>query len=265
MPFTSKLYYICKRIIHSLPVRQIESIISPEFIASIQKTNLTELKEILAVPFQLSDKTVDIIANCTKLVQFSKDELLIEQGRTCDKIYFIASGIVRMYYSYDGNEDVRLFALEGDIITSVSSFAFASKSVFNYSAMCETKAYVMTFDDMRRVFRESHEFQQWTAHSLFGQIGSLEYRYLYSGIGNALLRYASFITNRPKDIIDRIPLKHLASYLKMTPQTLSRIRRQYIHMTDSEKAALNVSHKEYGNNINMRYSAFDDINTTDCI
>ena len=63
----------------------------------------------------------------------------------------------------------------------------------------------------------------------FTELYTLERRYSYVGTGDAYSRYKAFMQMRPQEDIQNIPLKYIASYLGITPQTLSRMRRIYAH------------------------------------
>ena len=73
---------------------------------------------------------------------------------------------------------------------------------------------------------ENHDLAFWMRNVLIEQVYAFERRYVYLGTYDAYARYEQFIKMRP-ELFTRIPLKYLAQYLKITPQTLSRIRKEY--------------------------------------
>ena len=80
---------------------------------------------------------------------------------------------------------------------------------------------------MESVFRKSNDLANWGRIVAFEEIYALERRYTYVGTGDAYSRFKSFIEMRSMDVIRQIPLKYIASYLGITPQTLSRMRRRF--------------------------------------
>ena len=87
----------------------------------------------------------------------------------------------------------------------------------------------VSFDDLRKAISENSELSAWLRDLLFGQLNALERRYTYrSGRGDAYHRYVAMIEKRPHKRFNDIPLKHIAQYLQITPQMLSKIRRRYL-------------------------------------
>jgi hypothetical protein len=76
------------------------------------------------------------------------------------------------------------------------------------------------------LIKSSHEWAEWVSYLLIDGLYVFERRYTFLGRGDALTRYTNFMKMRPKWMVNCIPLKYIASYLGITPQTLSNIRRK---------------------------------------
>ena len=86
---------------------------------------------------------------------------------------------------------------------------------------------MITKADLERLFESSIELANWGRLIAYGELFTLERRYSFVGTGDAYSRYKAFMQMRPQEDIQQIPLKHIASYLGIAPQTLSRMRRIY--------------------------------------
>lgn len=144
-------------------------------------------------------------------------------GHTCRTIYFISKGSARIYY-YKGETDVtESFAFEGQILARVESL-FSGKPSRKGIQMLETSEVVAinatqlfrlydAFPDVERLFRKVFEAGYVEA---FNRMESLQFH-------SAEERYRDLLETSP-DILKRAPLKFIASYLGVTPVSLSRIR-----------------------------------------
>ncbi len=188
-----------------------------------------ELEEIMQEPWMPSREVVARIKSMGASVCFNRGELLVKQGEKCDAIFIIKTGVCRSFYQDDTYEDTNLFAKDGDIITSVTAYFQGKPALFSIEALSPMEVITINFDDLKKALTESNELSAWVRDLLFGQLNALEARYTYrSGRGDAYSRYLSLIAKWPHHNLQYIPLKHIAQYLQIAPQTLSRLRRRYV-------------------------------------
>ena len=90
-------------------------------------------------------------------------------------------------------------------------------------ALEDSSALAVTFSDFRRLIDERPDLMRWWSTVLLLQVYCLERRYVWIGTCDATQRYKTMLKIR-SSIINRIPLKYVAQYLNVTPETLSRIR-----------------------------------------
>lgn len=160
---------------------------------------------------------------------FRRRDKLITQGNKCDCVYLIREGCARSYFLSDEIEETNMFAIEGDIFTSMTSFVTDGDAIFSWEAITDISAYCVSFSAIRRLMSENTGFLTWVARLMAGQIAALETRFPYrGGAYNASQRYSAFMSHRMSKYLKLIPLKYIAQYLHMTPQTLSKIRRTSI-------------------------------------
>ncbi len=107
---------------------------------------------------------------------------------------------------------------------SMFSFSRDLPAVSSIEALTDAKVYVLSFEDARRLIMTNDEWARWTAIHLLDGLFVLERRNTFLRHGDALRRYCNFVRMRTANTSNKIPLKYIASYLNMTPPTLSRIR-----------------------------------------
>jgi CRP-like cAMP-binding protein len=149
----------------------------------------------------------------------------LNEGETCQKIAFITKGAVRMYYIIKGEERSKDFQFEGQFTGSLASMLTQTPSKFAIAALEDTTLIEINGSDLLSLY---DDYKVWER---FGRI-YLTNSFLYKEKREASLlfdssttRYENLVREQPQHI-QRIPLKHLASYLGITPESLSRIRKK---------------------------------------
>lgn len=153
----------------------------------------------------------------------SKGQLLIKEGDTERNLYLVESGALRVFYLTEFEEMTIRLGYKGSIITSLSSFIKGTPSEFYIDAIRKTKLKVISKKNLADLVSESAEnLKQYNdlLESLITQQIEREIDLLIASPTERLQR----LLQRSPDLFQEIPLKYIASYLRMTPETLSRIR-----------------------------------------
>lgn len=186
-----------------------------------------ELEEIIGSIYPVPAEEVAKVAACAELIKIGRGEAIVEQGRRNDHYYFVREGLLRSYCDNDGREDTLWFAVTGDAIGSMHSIYKGLPAISSIEALVRTELYRIPKADMDALFRESKHLANWGYNLAIEELYSLERRYLYIGKGDAYTRFRQFIEMRDAEVIQQIPLKYIAAYLNITPQTLSKLRMKY--------------------------------------
>lgn len=155
-----------------------------------------------------------------------KDELLIREGQICDFIAFVQKGALHCYFlKENGNEMTEDFSTENEFITDYFSFLTQLPSSQNTVALEDSELLILWKKDIENFYKKHSKFQELgrlIAESLYIE----KYQRIRSFlIEDAEQKYLSLCQNRPY-LVDRIQHYHLASYLGISPETLSRIRKK---------------------------------------
>ena len=157
----------------------------------------------------------------TKVI--SRGQFLIKEGEIERNLYLVESGALRVFYLTEFDEVTIRFGYKGSMITSLSSFIKGTPSEFYIDAIRKTALKVISKKSLTNLVNESHEnLKQYTAllESLITQQTEREIDLLITSPTERLSR----VLQRSPNLFQEIPLKYIASYLRMTPETLSRIR-----------------------------------------
>lgn len=156
---------------------------------------------------------------------YAAGEYFSEAGRVAQEIGFIVSGVFRVcYFDRDGTETTKYFLDEGNFVVDLQSYQYRQPSAEYVQAVTEVRALVFkahAWEELR------HTIVDWprVEHNLIMR-GLLEKLNRRSPLvsTDAATRYAEFLVTFPA-LANRVPLSYLASYIGVTPQSLSRIRR----------------------------------------
>jgi len=160
-----------------------------------------------------------------RLKTLKKNEFLLREGEVCNKVVFINTGCLRYFFIVDGMEKTGQFFFESTWYTDLESFLSGEPSEQYIQALEDTQLLMINKTDLLELYTQNHKFER------FGRL-LIEQEFLGLRRKNKILtnlsaeeRYLDLIQNRPK-VIERVPQIHIASYLGVQPESLSRIRKR---------------------------------------
>ncbi len=162
-------------------------------------------------------------ANCS-LVFIKKGENLQSFGQTCKTIYFINKGIARIYYYKDGVDITESFSFEGEVIARVESLFTGNPSQKAIQVLEDTELVVINASQLFGLYDVHPQIER--LFRLIFEAGYVETVNRIESIQfhSAEERYLALM--KKPQLLQKIPLKHIASYLGITQVSLSRIRAQ---------------------------------------
>jgi CRP-like cAMP-binding protein len=171
----------------------------------------------------LSDADWQQIAACLSRREVPKETLLLEEGKVCRYLYFLETGLLRFFILKEGNEITKYFTDIPYCFTSQKSFTAQKPARESIETLEDSVIWQMSFDDAHRLLT----LPSWSQfiRKLIQEVQSLTEEILEEiQTETAENRYKKMLLEEP-ELVQRIPLKHLASYLGIAPQSLSRIRK----------------------------------------
>jgi CRP-like cAMP-binding protein len=175
-------------------------------------------------PLTGEEKTV--ITSHFEVGHFTEGDYLFRGGRVCNKLFFIVSGVVRMVAVNDKGVEVTHFFVGANQFGTILA-SFNDETVAEDSIQCCSPVVALTIQkpQLLALYRKLPFMEDLIekVHQL-RLLEKIRLKNIYSG-EDSTGRYRLFLNEQP-EIAGRVPLSHLASYLNITPQSLSRIRRQ---------------------------------------
>ena len=184
-------------------------------------TLLRLLKDECSYAFDETEMA-EFLSNGTTL-SLASGETIVKAAEVSRDIYFIIDGITQSWYWNGDREKTAFFSQAGTMLISYHSYYFGKGSFYNVSACCPTRILCVKKEVYDRFIASSHSFAQWSLSMSQCQLFFFEMKNRVIA-GSARERYEAFIKTRP-EIMQRVPLKIIASYLDVTPQYLSKLRR----------------------------------------
>jgi CRP-like cAMP-binding protein len=171
----------------------------------------------------MSDELFERFVEPMTELRLRNKEVLIPYDKIDNNLYVLKEGIMRACYIDGGNEKTYGFADTGTVMISYHSHFMHRPSVFQIESCGETTVLKMEKKQLVELIDTSYEFAKWLLAIRTAQLYFNEFK-LTAITGTAKERYISLIQNRP-EILDRVPLKIIASYLGVAPNYLSYLKK----------------------------------------
>jgi len=187
---------------------------------------MQKLKSILRFGAILSDADIEVIASNFKQKHLAASNYFLEIGQIAHEIAFIESGIVRIFKpDQDGNEITKYFFKENQFFVDLESYYSSIPASEAFQAVVETEIYAIYKLVVERLCQQIPNFfiflKTITEATLLNKIKDND----FLNFGNSKTKYLEFVKRYPQLAL-QVPQQYIASYLKITPQSLSRIRRE---------------------------------------
>ncbi|WP_242917154.1 Crp/Fnr family transcriptional regulator [Pontibacter liquoris] len=154
-----------------------------------------------------------------------KRQYLLQEEDVCKAIAFVEKGALREYAIENGSEHVIQFAIEGWIISDLFSFLTGEPATYNIDALEDAELVLITKTAHEELLKKQPKYETYIRLLITGAYIALQRR-LTSNISlPAEERYTRFTETYP-DIVQRVPQHMIASYIGLSPETLSRVRKK---------------------------------------
>lgn len=185
------------------------------------------LRQFVSQFGSLSEKEIEEIVDTIELGQFKKGSILLMEGDISSKCYFVLKGCVRQYKIVDGEEKTTAFYTEGQSIVSFSEYTTQAKS--KHILICVEDCLLIIGDlstekGMYEKFPKLEAITRMMMEQDFGKTQAALELFITSSPEE---RYLNLLETNP-NLLQRVPQHQLASYLGVTAESLSRIKKRII-------------------------------------
>ncbi len=187
--------------------------------------NFQIFKDWLTLVSFLTEQDCTLFEPHLKVKSYKAKEHFLNEGHTCQEIGFINQGSFRTYYLVDGKEINTHFAFENEFVTDYDSFLQQKPSRYFIQALEDAEIVTFNLPALQNAYNQSQNWER------FGRmIAEQSYKLTTQRVESFLFmsgeeRYLDLVENSPH-LLDRIPLYHIASYLGLERESLSRLRKK---------------------------------------
>lgn len=171
----------------------------------------------------LSNEEILDIGSLVEIKNYKNGDVLLREGEISNLSYFNIKGCVRMYYLVDGEEKTTYYYTENKFITSFRSFTNRIPADHYLECIEDCELVLVSYEVEQKLLQKYPKLESFARVILETELANYQHMVSSYIISNPENRYRNFVENHP-ELLQRIPLYQLASYLGITADSLSRIR-----------------------------------------
>jgi len=184
-----------------------------------------EIRKFIDTISPMNDSDWKLFSSKLQEVKLKKNTTLLEVGKIENYLYFISKGIIRLYIPREESDLTFGFLFDNEFVTAYDSLLTQNPSEYQIETLTETILWKISNKDLQEVYERTNNgniIGRKMAEKMFLIKAKRELALLSK---TAEDRYLDLFSERPK-LLQQIPLKYIASYIGITPQALSRIRKR---------------------------------------
>ena len=176
---------------------------------------------------RLSEKDKQIIAEYFTQQQIAKKAILLKEGSLCKDLYFVVQGCLRLYFIDEkGKEQITHFAIENWWLTDYLAFHKEGQAAFNIQAIEPSTLLTISHQQLEQLTERVPLMDRYLRYNLQTSFGAAQRRVKYMYENTKEQYFREFIDKYP-EFVQRVPQYMLASFLDLTPEYLSELRKKY--------------------------------------
>ncbi|MDX2072465.1 MAG: Crp/Fnr family transcriptional regulator [Haliscomenobacter sp.] len=185
------------------------------------------LRQFISQFTPVAEQDWQAISNCLLRRELKKETLLLEEGKTCKHLYFLEKGLLRFFVWKDGIDITKYFTDVPYVFTSQKSFNQQVPAQESIETLEDSIIWQMSYEHAQHLL----ELKPWSTfiRLLIQEVQTYTEEILEALQTQTAEQRYKMLLQQDADLLQRVPLKHLASYLGIAPQSLSRIRKKIQH------------------------------------
>lgn len=192
---------------------------------NISESDMVFFARYLTSSFSIDTFNLSLLQEVASVRTIKKSDFFVREGKVCEEVGLLTVGILRFYSTIDGNEKTHDFSFPDSFVTSYISLLQGTPSDLSIQALSDSRLIIIGRADLYALYDKSHKIER-IGRLLAEQSFSVARTHLLSVLhDDAETRYKKLLERAPH-FIQYIPLHYIASYLGISPETLSRIRKR---------------------------------------
>lgn len=179
--------------------------------------------ELIKIYVGLNDAEAAALREFAELRSYAKNELIFTEGNISNEIYFVTKGCVRLFYNVDGSDKTAFFYTQGKFICAGESYTFNLPAIENYQALEDTELIVLSKVAIEGLLAISSRFEVIARIATENELITCQKMIASFITKSAEERYVDLLNNQG-ELFQRVPQQYIASFLGVSPETLSRIK-----------------------------------------
>ncbi|WFO16472.1 Crp/Fnr family transcriptional regulator [Cellulophaga baltica 4] len=186
------------------------------------------LEDCITTQVSMDKKSLESVLSKFEKVEIKKNEYVLQSGKVCREMAFIATGYLRMYDIADGKEISFWIGSSGKFITSVSSFVFQTQNFWNIQAITDCTLYVISREKHMELCKTEPKWLEFDNLLLAHSFALLEKSMFSQLHTTAKERFENLMEEDP-ELFQHVPLHYIASMIGIAPESLSRLRKNLVN------------------------------------
>lgn len=189
--------------------------------------NRRVVQKLMEKTSPLNDQSAGKLASALVRVKLKKNAALEQEDDTNDRIYYVGKGLVRQYIYKKGKDLTEHFAPEGTIFMNIESYLLHEPTSLRVEALEPAVLFGIPHDSLMELADDYPDIEVMYRKLMELMLVRMQEKFDFFRLETAKERYTHLMKERP-DLFQRAPLRCIASYLLMTRETLSRIRKDAV-------------------------------------
>lgn len=182
------------------------------------------IRKIISGIIPINEEYLDVFFSKFKTVNYKKGDYFVNEGQISRYLGFIVKGCLMCVYNNDGKEYIDEFSLDNEFISAYASFITGNPADKDIICLEDCELLILSYSNLQELYEMDPVFER--TGRLIAEMLFINWQQRVKSLllDDAETRYLKLAENRP-DLIQRVPQYLVAQYLRVSPETLSRIRK----------------------------------------